>query len=154
MGHLGTGLPFANAAKLVHRDRQVVCIAGDGALACTVQELETAVRYGLNVIVVVLNDSCWGMYSSLGDMYKNPNFGIRLTDVDFAMVAKGFGWQGETVTVLEDLAPAFARAKSANRPALINVVVEFAQHPMDYVWGGIVLHGFDFPLQEAGGKAR
>ncbi len=147
MGHLGTGLPFANAAKLANRDRQVVCIAGDGSTGCTVQELETAARYGLNIILVVLNDSCWGMYKPFGDMvFKNPNFGVHLTDVDFAAVAKGFGCHGETVTVLDDLAPAFARACAAGGPAVINVVVDFAEHPMDYIWPTIVLHGMELPV--------
>lgn len=146
MGHLGAGLPFANAAKLAHPEKQVVCVLGDGALGCTIQELETAVRYHLNIIVVVLNDSCWGMYKPFGDLYQNPNFGIQLSDVDYAMVAQGFGCHGETVTELGQLAGAFARAKAANRPALINVVVDFAQHPMDFIWPTMVLRGMELPI--------
>ena len=57
MGHLGFGLPYANAAKLAHPDRAVFCLTGDGAMGMTVQELETASRYGLNIVVVVFNDS-------------------------------------------------------------------------------------------------
>lgn len=147
MGHLGIGLPFANAAKLAHRDRQVVCVLGDGALGCTIQELETAARYHLNIIVVLINDSCWGMYRPFGEMvYKNPNFGIHLTESDYAAIAKGFGCQGETVSELSQLAPAFARAKAADRPALINVKADFAPHPMDFIWPTIVLNGMVFPM--------
>ncbi|MFQ5698548.1 MAG: thiamine pyrophosphate-binding protein, partial [Myxococcota bacterium] len=57
MGHLGVGIPFANAAKLACPDRQVVNVTGDGAFGCTIQELETAVRHGLDAIHVVCNDS-------------------------------------------------------------------------------------------------
>lgn len=146
MGHLGAGLPFANGAKLVDRSRQVVCITGDGAMGCTIQELETAARCKLNVIIVVFNDSCWGMYKPLGDhVYRNPNFGIHLSQVDFAAVARGFGCHGETVRTLAELKPAFERAKSAERPAVINVAAAFAQHPMDYIWSTIVLRGMEFP---------
>lgn len=148
MGHLGAGLPFANAAKLAHPGRQVVLVTGDGALGCTVQELETAARYGLKVMVVVMNDSCWGMYRPFGDyVFDNPNFGIRLTDVDFAAVAKGFGCVGETVTRLDQLPAAFQRAAAAERPAVIDVVCEFAQHPMDFVWPTVVLHDMELPVR-------
>src|SRR3972149_3137698 len=79
MGHLGFGQPFANAAKLAHPGRQVVNIAGDGAFGCTVQELETAARYGLAVINVVCNDSHWGMYKPIEEgVFKNPGMGTRL----------------------------------------------------------------------------
>lgn len=146
MGHLGAGLPFANAAKLVDHDRQVVCVTGDGAMGCTIQELETAARYKLNIIVVVFNDSCWGMYLPFGEqVYKNPNFGIHLSNLDFAAIARGFGCHGETVRTLTELKPAFGRAKAAGKPAVIDVAVNFAQHPMDYVWPTIVLRGMDFP---------
>ncbi len=146
MGHLGAGLPFANAAKLVDRNRQVVCVTGDGAMGCTIQELETAARYKLNIIVVVFNDSCWGMYLPFGDqVFKNPNFGIHLSNVDFGAIARGFGCHGETVRSLAELKPAFERAAAAGRPAVIDVAVKFAQHPMDYIWPTIVLRGMEFP---------
>jgi len=61
MGHLGFGQPFANAAKLCYPGRQVVNLAGDGSFGCTLQELETAVRYNLPVINVISNDKAWGM---------------------------------------------------------------------------------------------
>jgi acetolactate synthase-1/2/3 large subunit len=84
VGLLGFGLPSANAAKLAHPDRPVFCLTGDGAFGMTIQELETAVRYGLKVIVIVFNDSYWGMYKPFGDILDNPGFGTRLTTVDFA----------------------------------------------------------------------
>jgi acetolactate synthase-1/2/3 large subunit len=145
MGHLGFGLPFANAAKLAHPDRPVVCITGDGALGCTVQELETAVRYGLNIVVVLMNDSYWGMYKPFGEMLQNPDFGTRLTKVDFARVAEGFGCYGQNVTTLEALPAAFNRALKSGKPAIIDVEVEYTTHPMDFMWPSIILHGFQFP---------
>lgn len=145
MGHLGFGLPFANAAKLAHPNRPVILITGDGALGCTVQELETAARYGLNIVVIVLNDSYWGMYKPFGEILQNPNFGTRLTKVDFAKVAEGFGCFGQSVTSLEALPKAFAKALNAGKPCVINVGVEYTPHPMDFMWPSIILHGFQFP---------
>ena len=145
MGHLGFGLPFANAAKLAHPDRPVICVTGDGALGCTVQELETAARYGLNIVLIVFNDSYWGMYKPFGEILQNPNFGTKLTKVDFAGVAKGFGCHGQHISTLEALPAAFAGALQCGRPAVIDVEVEYTPHPMDFMWPSIILHGFQFP---------
>jgi acetolactate synthase-1/2/3 large subunit len=145
MGHLGFGLPFANAAKLAHRDRPVVCITGDGAFGCTVQELETAARYGLDIVVVVFNDSYWGMYKPFGEILQNPDFGTKLTRVDFSKVAEGFGCHGERISGIDALPDAFRRALGAGRPAVIDVEVEYTPHPMDFMWNDIILHGFQFP---------
>jgi acetolactate synthase-1/2/3 large subunit len=145
MGHLGFGLPFANAAKLAHPNRPVICITGDGALGCTVQELETAARYGLNIVVLLFNDSYWGMYKPFGEILQNPDFGTRLTKVDFAKVAQGFGCHGENLDSIEGLPRAFARALNAGKPAVINIGVAYTPHPMDFMWPSIIMHGFQFP---------
>ncbi len=154
MGHLGAGLPFANAAKLAHPDRPVVCITGDGAFGCTVQELETAARYGLETITIVCNDSHWGMYRPFAEaVFQNPDFGVKLTDVDFAKVAEGFGCYGEKVATLEDLPSAFARAQNAGRPAVLDIEVEFTPHPMDYVWLTVVFANVDLPVPQVAEQA-
>jgi acetolactate synthase I/II/III large subunit len=151
MGHLGFGQPFANAAKLAHRDRQVVNVAGDGGFGCTVQELETAARYGLDVINIVCNDSAWGMYRPMEQLFGNARMGTRLTSVDFSKVGQGFGCYGERVTKLSDLPAAFARAKASRRPAVLDVPVTFTPHPMDRLWGEIVFAGVDLPAAAASG---
>lgn len=145
MGHLGFGLPYANAAKLAHPDRPVFCLTGDGAFGMTIQELETAVRYGLKVIVIVFNDSYWGMYKPFGDILDNPAFGTKLTTVDFAKVAQGFGCYAENVTELKELSAAIRRSMESNKPAVINVGVDYTPHPMDFLWPNIILDGFQFP---------
>lgn len=146
MGHLGFGQPFANAAKLAHPEREVVNVAGDGAFGCTVQELETAVRYALRVIHVVFNDAAWGMYRPFEEqVFRNPNMGTRLTPVDFARVAQGFGAYGERVTRLEELPAAFVRARASGKPAVLDVPVRFTPHPMDRLWLEIVFAGVELP---------
>ncbi len=144
MGHLGFGLPMANAAKLVHPDRTVVCINGDGAMALTSQELETAARCALNVIVICGNDSYWGMYRPLAEqVYANDGFGARLTSVNFARVAEGYGCHGEKIGSIDELPAAFARAQRAGRPALIDVPVDYTPHPMDDLWPQVVMRGIE-----------
>jgi len=144
MGHLGMGLPAAIAAKSAFRDRPVVCVTGDGAFGCTIQELETAVRYKLNIIVFVFNDSHWGMYRPLGEALRSNSlsvFGTQLGYVDFGQVAKGFGCYGETIRALEEIPAAYERAASAGKPAVVNVEVDFTPHPIDIFWVGHVLEG-------------
>jgi acetolactate synthase-1/2/3 large subunit len=145
MGHLGMGLPFANAAKAVCCDRPVVLFTGDGAMGCTFQELETAARYGLNIIVIVCNDSYWGMYRPFGeDLFKNKEFGVRLTDVNFAAAAQAFGCLGERVQDLEGLKASMRRALASDRPTVLEIPVDFTAHPMDDFWLKVVLKGMEF----------
>jgi acetolactate synthase I/II/III large subunit len=154
MGHLGFGQPFANAAKLAHPEREVVNIAGDGGFGCTVQELETAARYGLNVINVVCNDSAWGMYKPIEEqVFQNPRMGTRLTEVNFARVGEGFGCYGERVTRLEDLGAAFVRARASGKPAVLDVPVRFTPHPMDRLWMEIVFANVELPQPGAAEEA-
>lgn len=142
MGHLGAGLPAANAAKIARPDSPVILVTGDGAAGCTIQELETAARYKLKTMTVVFNDSHWGMYRPIGEqIFQNERFGSKLTDVDFANVARGFGCYAERVERLEDFAAAFKRATEAEGPALLDVRTDFTPHPMDGFWLEVILHG-------------
>lgn len=148
MGHLGMGTPFANAAKLLNPDRTVVLITGDGAMGCTAQELETAARCGLNIIVIVFNDSCWGMYRPFGEMlFENKDFGMKLSDVNFAALAESYGCAGEAVT-LDELPAAFKRATKAKRPVVLDLQVDFTPHPMDFFWPEVVFEGVQFSPTE------
>jgi len=144
MGHLGVGTPFANAAKLLNPDRPVVLITGDGAMCCTGQELETAARCGLNIITIVFNDSCWGMYRPFGEgLFENQKFGMHLSNVKFAALAESYGCIGEEVT-LESLPDAFRRAQKANRPVVLDLQVDFTAHPMDGFWPEVVFENVEF----------
>jgi acetolactate synthase-1/2/3 large subunit len=143
MGHLGFGLPMAIAAKSAEPDRTVVCITGDGAMGMTCQELETAARYGLNVITIVCNDSYWGMYRPFGEMLENEQFGTKLTDVDFTKVAEGYGCVGKRIASLEEFPEAFKWAQESGRPAVIDIQVDFTSHPIDDFWPVVVLRGMD-----------
>jgi acetolactate synthase-1/2/3 large subunit len=71
--------------------------------------------------------------------------GTRLTGVNFARVAEGFGCHGERVTRLEELGPAFARARASGKPAVLDVPVRFTPHPMDRLWMEIVFANVDLP---------
>jgi len=124
-GSMGYGLPAAVAAKLVHPERIVVCFAGDGCFLMNGQELATAVQYGANVVVIVVNN---GMYGTIR-MHQERRFpgrviGTALKDPDFAALAKAYGAYGEVVEKTADFAPAFERAVQAGKPALLELRVD------------------------------
>jgi acetolactate synthase-1/2/3 large subunit len=123
MGHLGTSVPYAIGAKLAKPEKQVIAIVGDGSFLFNVQDLETAVRLGLkNLIYVIANNSSWGMIKSCQNKYKKKHFiDVDLPDFDFAKCAEGFGCYGEVITDPNQLKAALERAKSSNKPAVLDV---------------------------------
>ncbi|MBN1657704.1 MAG: thiamine pyrophosphate-binding protein [Anaerolineae bacterium] len=125
-GHLGTGLPYAIGAKLAAPERPVYLISGDGALGFNIQELETARRYGTKITVVVSCDSGWGMERSSQYFAQIAN----LVECDLSsetrydLVAQAFGCHGELVQAPDELWPALERAAAADKPALVQVVID------------------------------
>ena len=124
-GSMGYGLPAAVAAKAVHPDRPVVCFAGDGCFLMHGQELATAMQYGLNIIVLVINNNMLGTIR----MHQERHYPGRVSatdfvNPDFAAYARAFGAHGEVVERTEDFAAAFARAQGAGKPALLELRID------------------------------
>jgi acetolactate synthase-1/2/3 large subunit len=124
-GAMGYGVPAAVAAKLVHPERMVVCFSGDGDYLMTGQELATAVQYGAAVIFCVVNNGMYGTIRMHQERdYPARVYGTALRNPDFAAYARAFGAHGETVEETAQFAPAFERALSAGKPALIEVRID------------------------------
>ena len=122
-GCLGVGVPFAVSAALNFPGRRVIAVVGDGSLGFNVMELETAVREGARVVVVVANNRAWNIERADQIVnYGGRVVGTELTDCDFAAVARGLGAHGERVERPEDVAPAIERAL-ARAPAVVDVSV-------------------------------
>ncbi len=124
-GSMGYGLPAAVAAARTHPGRQVVCFAGDGCFLMNGQELATAVKYGANLTVIVVNN---GMYGTIR-MHQERSYPGRvsstdLVNPDFAMLATSYGCHGETVTRTEQFAGAWERACAHQGPSLIELRVD------------------------------
>lgn len=121
-GAMGYGVPAGIAAKILHPDREVITVAGDGDFLMSGQELATAVRYGANVVILVVDN---GQYGTIR-MHQARDFpgrqsGTALTNPDFAAFAQSFGAFGATVERTEDFAAAFAAARACSKPALIHL---------------------------------
>ena len=124
---MGYGLPAAIAAKLVHPERDVMCIAGDGDFLMSAQELATARQYDAPVVVLVVNDN--GMYGTIR-MHQERRYpgrvsGTDLANPDFAALAKAFGGHRQRVARSGPTVPAaLERALGAGVPAVLHLPVD------------------------------
>jgi acetolactate synthase-1/2/3 large subunit len=126
-GHLGTGLPYAIGAKLARPDKTVYCVTGDSAFGFNLQELETAVRHRLPVIIIVAVDGAYGMEKSAQRRAFGREadwFGHDHAPVRYDQVAEAMGCHGEFVEKGTEIQPALERAVNSGKPAVIHAVVD------------------------------
>ena len=123
-GHLGTGLPYALGAKVAAPERPVYLLTGDGAFGFNVQELETAAREGIAVVVVVACDFAWGMEVVHMQKAAGTNVGVRHSHVRYDEVARALGCFGTRVRRPAELGPALDAALAAGGPAVVQVEVD------------------------------
>jgi acetolactate synthase I/II/III large subunit len=126
-GCLGTGLGYAIAARLAHPSAQVALMLGDGAAGLSLMDVDTLVRHNLPVVMIVGNNSAWGLE-------KEPMRAVYGYDVAadlrpgtrYDEVARALGGAGEQVTAPGEIAPALRRAFASGVPYLINVITDVA----------------------------
>jgi acetolactate synthase I/II/III large subunit len=123
LGMLGSAVPVAMAAKLAKPYSRVFCITGDGAFGFNAMEIDTAVRLGLNIIVVLGNDAAWGIDKNIQVGIYGKAVVTDLAPSRYDVMAEGLGAYGELVEQPEDIGPALERALAAERPALLNIMV-------------------------------
>ncbi len=121
-GAMGYGVPAAIAAKIVHRDRMVLCFAGDGCFMMSAQELATAMQQDAAVVFVVVDNGSYGTIRMHQERhYPGRVSATELKNPDFAAFARAFGAFALTVERTEDFPAAFAQARAAGRAALIHI---------------------------------
>jgi acetolactate synthase-1/2/3 large subunit len=126
-GHLGTGLPYAIGAKLASPEKAVYCVTGDSAFGFNIQELETAARNDLPVIIIVAVDGAYGMektaqlrqFGREADWFGHDHAPVRYDQVGIAM-----GCHGEYVDVATDLEAALERSVASGKPSVIHAAVD------------------------------
>ncbi|HXF66498.1 MAG TPA: thiamine pyrophosphate-binding protein, partial [Burkholderiales bacterium] len=129
-GSLGWGLPGAIGVKCAAPERPVVCFAGDGGLYYHLAELETAARYGVNLVVVVNNNGALNQEIPHFDRAYGGDPGERgrelwgFSPVNFARVAESLGCEGVRVERPAEVAPALERALAARHPVVLDVVTD------------------------------
>ena len=133
-GTLGWGVATALGAKHALGDVPVVALSGDGGFMFNVQELSTAVRHRIPVVVVVFNDSAYGNVRNMQKtLHGNRVIGTDLANPDFVRLAESFGVAGRRVTNPEGLRRALEQSLAANEPALIEVPVGDMPSPWPFL---------------------
>ncbi|AZV77708.1 acetolactate synthase large subunit [Parasedimentitalea marina] len=125
---MGAGLPSAMMAAKLYPERRVMAICGDGGFMMNSQELETAVRLGLNLVVTVLNDSSYGMIRWKQSHAGFADWGLEFNNPDFVQYANSYGATGHRIERTEDLAATFEAAFAAGGVHLIDVPVDYSEN--------------------------
>ncbi|MBY8964823.1 acetolactate synthase large subunit [Algiphilus sp. NNCM1] len=128
LASMGAGLPSAMAAKLVHPDKPVMAICGDGGFMMNSQELETAVRLGLDLVVVVLNDSAYGMIKWKQQHMGLTDFGLDFGNPDFVAYAQSYGAHGHRLSATEQLVPLLKQCLASGGVHLVDVPVDYSDN--------------------------
>ena len=128
LASMGAGLPSAMAAKMVHPDRRVMAVCGDGGFMMNSQELETAVRLRLDLVVLILRDDGYGMIKWKQKQMDFHDFGLDFQNPDFVAYAKAYGAQGHRVESTEGLGPLVEECFAAGGVHVIDLPVDYSDN--------------------------
>lgn len=125
---MGAGLPSAMMAAMLYPERRVLAVCGDGGFMMNSQELETAVRLDLNLVVLILEDNAYGMIRWKQAVDDLPDFGLVFGNPDFVAYAQAYGATGWRVKSCDDLAPTLHSAFAAGGVHLVTVPVDYSEN--------------------------
>ncbi len=125
---MGAGLPSAMMVAMLHPDRRVMAICGDGGFMMNSQEIETAIRLGLNLVITVLNDNSYGMIRWKQASVGFDDWGLEFNNPDFVKYAESYGATGHRVTSAEDIIATYEKAFSAGGVHLVELPVDYSEN--------------------------
>lgn len=123
---MGGGLPAGITAKLLYPERHVLAICGDGGFMMNCQELETAIRYRIPIVVLILNDNAFGFIKWEQKKMRFKDFGLDFGNPDFSLFAESFGAAGLKVKEGDNLTEILERAFSLNTVAVIECPIDYS----------------------------
>lgn len=125
---MGAGLPSAMAARLVYPDRKILTVCGDGGFMMNSQELETAVRLKMNLVILLLNDNGYGMIKWKQQAGGMENFGLEFGNPDFVKYAESYGAIGVRVQSAGDLVPKLHAALDTPGIHVVEVPIDYSEN--------------------------
>jgi acetolactate synthase-1/2/3 large subunit len=125
---MGAGLPAAMAAQIVYPKKKVMAICGDGGFMMNSQELETAVRLNMNLTVLILNDSGYGMIKWKQKDMGFADYGLDFNNPDFVQYAASYGASGHRAETAEGLAPLIGKCLESKGVHVIDVPVDYSRN--------------------------
>jgi acetolactate synthase-1/2/3 large subunit len=125
-GSIGAGISFALASRVAKPNAPIIAVMGDGTFGFHSAEIDTAVRYGLDFVLLVGNDARWNAeyQIQLKDYGKDRTIGCELLPSSYEKVCQAFGGYGELVTSSDEMLPAVKRAISSKLPSCLNIMIE------------------------------
>lgn len=123
---MGAGLPTAMLAKLIHPERKVMAVCGDGGFMMNSQEMETAVRLKLDLVVVILNDGAYGMIKWKQQGMGFGDYGLNFNNPDFVKYADSYGAYGHRPASYEEFKSVLRHALDAGGVHLIDAAVDYS----------------------------
>ena len=125
---MGAGLPSAMMAAILTPGRRVLAVCGDGGFMMNSQELETAVRLGLNLVVLILNDAAYGMIRWKQGQLGFPDYGLTFSNPDFVTYAQSYGATGHRIERSADLVSLLNAAFEAGGVHLVDLPVDYSEN--------------------------
>ena len=125
---MGAGLPSGMMAALLYPNRRVLVVAGDGGFMMNSQELETARRLHLNLVVLIIEDHAYGMIRWKQAVDKFADFGMTFGNPDFVRYAEAYGAQATRVSTAGEMAPALEKAFAGGGAHLVIVPIDYSEN--------------------------
>ncbi len=125
---MGAGLPSAMMVAMLYPDRRVMAICGDGGFMMNSQEMETAVRLGLDLVVLIIRDDSYGMIRWKQAHADLPDWGLDFGNPDFVKYAMSYGAAGHRVEATEEFLPILERCYEAGGVHLVEVPVDYSEN--------------------------
>jgi len=125
---MGIGVPGAIAAKMTHPDKRVMTITGDAGFMMNSQEIETALRWNVAIVIMIWNDSEYGLIKWHQERHFGRTGHISFKNPDFVKYAESFGAKGYRVENTEDLIPTLEKAFNDNTVVIVDVPVDYSEN--------------------------
>lgn len=125
---MGAGLPSAIACAIMYPNKQVMAICGDGGFMMNSQEMETAVRLNLNLVILIIRDDSYGMIRWKQKQQKLPDFGLEYGNPDFVKYAQSYGAKGHRIQATEQFVPTVEQCYQEGGIHLIEVPVDYSEN--------------------------
>ncbi|MCK5124844.1 MAG: acetolactate synthase large subunit [candidate division Zixibacteria bacterium] len=125
---MGIALPGALAAKLIYPDRNVLAVCGDGGFLMNSQDLETAVRLKLPIVIMIWNDNSYGLIEWKQKNHYGHSYATKVTNPDFVKFAESFGAVGMRIEKAKDVQDTLKKAFAAGKPVVVEVAVDYREN--------------------------
>ena len=128
LASMGAGLPSAITAAMIYPDKKVISVCGDGGFMMNSQELETAVRLGVNLTVVILNDKAYGMVKWKQENMNFSDFGLSFENPDFVKYAESYGAKGYRITSSKNLNETLEKCLDSAGVHVIDCPIDYSEN--------------------------